>query len=154
MWLLHKNWCRFSEFFFFKHLCPGTSGAAHFSKLFKASYNARSRRILQSANILIWVNQPIHSFLGGKGLGIQQGTSVRVGSPQPAIFVGWPTNVVYLCLVSQCVCSTDFIRRSTSSLKCHVMCSKLKNEHQSTSTFSSKMSPQCHTPSRTCHFNL
>ena len=23
-----------------------------------------------------WVNQPVHSFLGGKGLGIQQGTSV------------------------------------------------------------------------------
>ena len=28
------------------------------------------------------VNQPIHWFLGGKGLGIQQGTSVWVGSPK------------------------------------------------------------------------
>jgi hypothetical protein len=32
---------------------------------------------------VIWANQPIHSFLEGKGLGNQQGTSVRVGSPQP-----------------------------------------------------------------------
>ena len=30
-----------------------------------------------------WVGakQPVHSFLGGKGLGIQQGTGVWVGSP-------------------------------------------------------------------------
>ena len=27
-------------------------------------------------------NQPVHWFLGGKGLGIQQGTSVWVGSPK------------------------------------------------------------------------
>src|ERR1700738_5325503 len=28
------------------------------------------------------VNQPVHWFLGGKGLGIQQGTSVWVGWPK------------------------------------------------------------------------
>ena len=29
-----------------------------------------------------------------------------------------------------------------------------KNEYQLTSTFSSKMSPQCHMPSSTCHFDF
>ena len=31
---------------------------------------------------MVGANQPIHSFLGGKGLGIQQGTSVWVDSPK------------------------------------------------------------------------
>ena len=30
------------------------------------------------------MNQPIHAFRGGKGLGIQQGMSVWVGSPKSA----------------------------------------------------------------------
>ena len=34
---------------------------------------------------ILWgvgVKRPVHLFLGGKGLGIQQGTSVWVGSPR------------------------------------------------------------------------
>jgi hypothetical protein len=30
-------------------------------------------------------DQHLHSFLGGKGLGIQQGTSVGVGLPKPVL---------------------------------------------------------------------
>ena len=33
--------------------------------------------------VIAGVKQPMHSFLGGKGLGILQGTSARVVSPQP-----------------------------------------------------------------------
>jgi hypothetical protein len=50
---------------------------------------------------------------------------------------------------NQCVCQTNV---PTSSPKCHVSFSK--EEKDLTSTFSSEMSPQCHMPSRTCHFNL
>ena len=34
-------------------------------------------------------NQPVHWFLGGKGLGIQQGTSVWVGSPKSYVTLTW-----------------------------------------------------------------
>ena len=37
-------------------------------------------------------NQPVHSFLGGKGLDIQQGTSVRVGLPKSDSHVGSETS--------------------------------------------------------------
>ena len=35
----------------------------------------------------VGVNQPVHWFLGGKGLGIQQGTSVWVGSPKSSTYL-------------------------------------------------------------------
>ena len=50
---------------------------------------------------------------------------------------------------------TNFIWRSTSNPKCHVAFSKNnKNECQSTPTFSSKTSPQCHMPTGTRQDNL
>jgi hypothetical protein len=55
---------------------------------------------------------------------------------------------------TQGVFLTKFIRHSTSNPKCHVMFSKNKNERQSTSTFSSSMSPRCHMPRSTRHFNF
>ena len=36
----------------------------------------------QPAAPMVGANQPVHRFLGGKGLSIQQGTSVWVGSPK------------------------------------------------------------------------
>ena len=39
---------------------------------------------LACPRLFMWarVNQPVHWFLGGKGLGIQQATSVWIGSPK------------------------------------------------------------------------
>ena len=38
--------------------------------------------VLSRAKGVVGANQPVHWFLGGKGLGIQQETSVRVGLPK------------------------------------------------------------------------
>ena len=48
-----------------------------------------SKKKDSSNTLLIWVgaNQPIHWFLEGKGLGIQQGMSIWVGSPKSLIWV-------------------------------------------------------------------
>ena len=62
-----------------------------------------------------------------------------------------------LLLPSPCmhlVYLTNFIWHSTSNPKCHVAVFINKNECRLTSTFSSSMSPQCHMPSSTCHFNF
>jgi len=53
----------------------------------------------------------------------------------------------------QCVCLTNFIWHWTSNPKCHMSFSN-KIKCQLTSTFSSKMSPQCHMLSNSWHFNL
>ena len=41
----------------------------------------------QSYSLWAGAKQPVHSFLGGKGLGIQQGTSVWVGSPKSSLCI-------------------------------------------------------------------
>ena len=46
--------------------------------LFEDLHGTQTQHILN----MVVVNQPIHWFLGGKGLGIQQGTSVWVGFAQ------------------------------------------------------------------------
>ena len=40
---------------------------------------------LYTSSVMVGANQLVHSFLGGKGLDIQQGTSVWVGSPKSTI---------------------------------------------------------------------
>jgi hypothetical protein len=36
---------------------------------------------------MVGANQPVHWFFGGKGLGIQQGTSVWIGSPKSTFHI-------------------------------------------------------------------
>ena len=53
--------------------------------LWRQGFRLPTRNECMNWFVQIWpagANQPIHSLLGGKGLGIQQGTSVWVGSPK------------------------------------------------------------------------
>jgi hypothetical protein len=45
----------------------------------------KTRKLPIMPSMTAGANQPVHWFLGGKGLGIQQGTSVWVGSPKFSI---------------------------------------------------------------------
>ena len=45
------------------------------------------------------VNQSVHSFLGGKGLGIQQGTSVWVVAPKPTQTLRYTSDIGLIFLV-------------------------------------------------------
>ena len=46
------------------------------------NYRLNSNKSKAYVVISAGAKQPVHSFLGGKGLGIQQGTSVWVGLPK------------------------------------------------------------------------
>ena len=59
-----------------------------------------------------------------------------------------------IALLLQCVCLTNFIWTFNFESKVSHDIFRNKNECQLSSTFHSKMSPQCHMPSSTCHSNF
>jgi hypothetical protein len=119
--------------------------------------------------ILIWGKEPTRIFILNPGLqsgqAKQSGNQLAIVKMQDSCrgpnlggrgFCGnfrhkaCASTELYVC---QCVCDKFHLTLSFKS-KVSRDVFKNQNECQLTSTFSSKMSLQCHMPSNMCHFNL